>query len=160
LGRVGSDLWSLGPVHRRLQPLVPTMNRRLRGRIEPVGLANLASSSSFGRSHTLGFFQSCRRRQQVGTGPYPNLTERSHRRIPVLNMNRIPFGRSEAVRRHGYLLRRGFDGDNEGSIHAHSLSSTIGVPIPLVLFVQMARVAAGQKGSRPSRGPFETASRR
>jgi hypothetical protein len=36
-------------------------------------------------------------------------------------------------------LRRGFGGGSQGSINAHSSSSMIGVPIPLVPVVQMAK---------------------
>jgi hypothetical protein len=102
---------------------------------------NFASSSSCNRSHTPTLCQSRRRRQQAGPEPNPNLIDRSHQRIPVLNTNSMPFSaaRFETGRRPEYLLRRGFGG-GKGSINAHSLSSMIDVPIPLVPVAQMAKV--------------------
>jgi len=118
---------------------------------------NFASSSSCSRSHTPAFCQSRRRRQQVGPEPNPNLIDRSHQRIPVLNTNRMPFSaaRSETGRRPGYFLRRGFGGGSKGSINAHSSSSMIGVPIPLLPVVQMAKVNSLPKRLTAPSGSLE-----
>ncbi len=85
---------------------------------------NFASSNSCKRFHTPAFCQSRKRLQQVGPEPNPNLVERWHQRIPVLNTNRMPFSaaRFETGRRPGYFLRRGFGGGSKGSIKAHSSS--------------------------------------
>ena len=82
---------------------------------------NFARSSACSRSHTPAFCQSRKRRQQVVPEPNPNLINRSHQRIPVLNTNRMLFNaaRSETGQ-PGYFLRRGFGGDSKGSINAHS----------------------------------------
>jgi hypothetical protein len=117
---------------------------------------NFASNSSCSRSHTQAFCQSRKRRQQVGPEPNPNLIDRSHQRIPVLNTNRMPFSaaRSGIRRRPGYFLRRGFGGGSKGSINAHSSSSMIGVPIPLVPVVQMAKVNSLPKRLTAPSGSF------
>lgn len=115
---------------------------------------NFASSSSCSRSHTPAFCQSRKRRLQVGPEPNPNFVDRSHQRIPVLNTNRMPFSaaRLETGRRPGYFLRRGFGGGSKGSINAQSSSSMIGVPIPLVPVVQMAKVNSLPKRLTAPRG--------
>lgn len=117
---------------------------------------NFASSRSCSWSHTPAFCQSRKRRQQVGPEPNPNLVERSHQRIPVLNTNRMPFSaaRFETGRRPGYFLRRGFGGGSKGSIKAHSSSSMIGVPIPLVPVVQTAKVNSLPKRLTAPSGSF------
>jgi hypothetical protein len=117
---------------------------------------SFTSISWCSRSHTPAFCQSCKRRQQVEPEPYPNLIDRSHQRIPVLNTNRMPFSaaRSETRRRPGYFLRRGFGGGSKGSINAHSSSSMIGVPIPLVPVVQMAKVNSLLKRLTAPSGSF------
>jgi hypothetical protein len=80
--------------------------------------------------------------EQVGPEPNSNFVDRSHQRTPVLNTNGMPFSaaRSETERLPGYFLRRGFGRGSNGSINAHSSSSMIGVPIPLVAVIQMAKV--------------------
>jgi len=117
---------------------------------------NFARSNSCSRSHTPAFCQSCKRRQQVGPEPNPSLIDRSHHRIQVLNTNRMPFSaaRSETVRRPRYFLRRGFGGGSKGSINAHSSSSMIGVPIPLVPIVQTAKVNSLPKRLTVPSGSF------
>lgn len=117
---------------------------------------NFASSSSCSRSQTPAFRQSRKRRQQVGPEPNPNFVDRSHQRIPVLNTNRMPFSaaRSETGRRPGYFSRRGFGGGSKGSINAHSSSSMIGVLIPLVPVVQMAKVNSLPKRLTAPSGSF------
>jgi len=117
---------------------------------------NFASSSSCSRSHTPAFCQPRRRRPQVGPEPNPNLIVRSHQRVPVLNTNRMPFSaaRSETGRRPGYFSRRGFGGGSKGSINAHSSSSMICVPIPLVPVIQMAKVNSLPKRLTAPSGSF------
>jgi hypothetical protein len=92
---------------------------------------NLASKSSCKRVHTPAFCQSRRRRQQVEPEPNPNLVDRSRQRMPVLSTNRMPLSaaRFETGSRPGYFLRRGFGAGSNGSISAHSSSSTIGALI-------------------------------
>jgi hypothetical protein len=51
-------------------------------------------------------------------------------------------------------LRRGFGGGSKGSINPHSSSSTIGVPIPLVPVVQMAKVNSLPKRLTAPSGSF------
>jgi hypothetical protein len=103
---------------------------------------NFASSSSCKALHTPALCQSRKRLQQVGPEPNPSLLERSHQRIPVLNTNRMPFSaaRLQTGSRPGYFLRRGFGGGSKGSINAHSSSSMIGAPIPLVPVVPCCSV--------------------
>lgn len=82
-------------------------------------LASISSSSWF---HTPAFCQSRKLHQQVRPQPNPNLIDRSHQRVPVLNTDRTPFSaaRSETGRRPGYFLRHGLRGSNKGSISAHN----------------------------------------
>lgn len=117
---------------------------------------NLSSSSWCNLIHTPAFCQSRKRLQQVGPEPNPNLVDRSHQRIPVLNTNRMPFSaaRFETGGRPGYFWRRGFGGDSKGSISAHSSSSMIGVPIPSVPVVQMAKVNSLPKRLTAPLGSF------
>ena len=92
---------------------------------------NFASSSSCNRFHTPAFCQSRNRLQQVEPAPNPNFVDRSRQRIPVLSTNRMLFSaaRFATGKRPGYFLRRGFGVGSNGSISAHSSSSTIGAPI-------------------------------
>jgi hypothetical protein len=117
---------------------------------------NFASSNSCNVFHTPAFCQSRKRLQQVGPEPNPNFVDRSHQRIPVLNTNRMPFSaaRSEIGSRPGYFLRRGFGGGSKGSINAHSSSSIIGAPIPLVPVAQMAKVNSLPKRLTAPSGSF------
>ncbi len=117
---------------------------------------NLASSNSCNALHTPAFCQSRKRLQQVGPDPNPSLVERSHQRIPVLNTNRMPFSaaRSEIGSRPGYFLRRGFGDGSKGSINAHSSSSMIGAPIPLVPVVQTTKVNSLPKRLTAPLGSF------
>lgn len=117
---------------------------------------NFASSSSCNRFQTPAFCQSRKRLQQVGPDPNPNLVDRSHQRMPVLNTNRMPFSaaRFETGSRPGYFLRRGFGGGSKGSISAHSSSSMIGALIPSVPVVQMAKVNSLPKRLTAPRGSF------
>ncbi|VVE59319.1 hypothetical protein PSP20601_05504 [Pandoraea sputorum] len=121
---------------------------------------NLSSSSWCNLIHTPAFCQSRKRLQQVGPEPNPNLVDRSHQRIPVLNTNRMPFNaaRFETGSRPGYFWRRGFGGGSKGSISAHSSSSMIGVPIPSVPVVQMAKVNRLPKRLTAPWALFETVS--
>lgn len=93
---------------------------------------SFASSNSCSWPHTPAFCHACRRRQRVGPEPNPNLVDRSHQRMPVLNTKRMPFSaaRFDTGRRPGYFLRRGFGGGSNGSIKAHSSSSTSSQPSP------------------------------
>lgn len=117
---------------------------------------SFASSNSCSRTHTPAFCQSRKRRQQVGPEPNPNLVDRSHQRIPVLNTNRMPFNaaRSEIGRRPGYFLRRGFRGGSKGSISAHSSSSMTGAPISLVPVVQVPKVNSSSRKLTSLSGSF------
>jgi len=92
---------------------------------------NFARSSSCNRFHTPALCQSRNRLQQVEPEPNPNFVGRSRQRIPVLSTNRMPFSanRFATGNRPGYFLRRGFGVGSNGSISAHSSSSTIGAPI-------------------------------
>jgi hypothetical protein len=110
---------------------------------------NFASTNSSNAFQTPAFCQSRKRLQQGDPEPNPNLADRSHQRIPVLNTNRMPFSaaRFETASRPGYLLRCGFGGGSKGSINAHSSSSIIGTPIPLVPVAQMAKVKEGLQKS-------------
>ncbi len=92
---------------------------------------NFASSSSCNRFHTPALCQSRNRLQQVEPEPNPNFVDRSRQRIPVLSTNRMPFSAARFATGHrpGYFLRRGFGVGSNGSISAHSSSSTIGAPI-------------------------------
>ena len=92
---------------------------------------NFASSSSCNRFQTPAFCQSRNRLQQVEPEPKPNFVDTSRQRIPVLSTNRMPFSAAlfATGNRPGYFLRRGFGVGSNGSIRAHSSSSTIGAPI-------------------------------
>lgn len=92
---------------------------------------SLASSSSCNCFHTSTCCQSRRRRQQVEPEPNPSSVGRSRQRMPVLRTNRMPFSaaRFETGSRPGYFLRRGLGAGSNGSISAHSSSSTISVLI-------------------------------
>ncbi|VVE54379.1 hypothetical protein PSP20601_04904 [Pandoraea sputorum] len=138
--------------------MLGTWSRAIRGvraRFLPAS-RNLSSSSWCNLIHTPAFCQSRKRLQQVGPEPNPNLVDRSHQRIPVLNTNRMPISaaRFETGSRPGYFWRRGFGGGSKGSISAHSSSSMIGVPIPSVPVIQMAKVNSLPKRLTAPLGSF------
>lgn len=117
---------------------------------------NLASNSSWRRSHTPTSCQSRSRRQQVAPEPKPSWVGRWFHRIPVLSTNRMPFNaaRSGTGNRPGFFERRGFGGGSNDSMSTHNSSSTIGACIPHDPVAQMLEVNSSPVKLTAPRGPF------